>query len=204
MDSTDTLPAHHNYFQYLNCKQQSWVLPDKRQLPIIPERRTSGLSKTLGQNPPEFIQAQSNYRTYPYTPHHPHSPQEMKRSREPEDNIDSDSEVSHPEVSIRPVSKYAGLDLTNEQDGIGANDAAMRCFLPPHKEPLSFRSYEEYESHYQKFHAHRCLDCRKNFPSQHLLGVHIEECHDPLVAVKRDRGDHTVGVHHLPLYCRIF
>lgn len=124
---------------------------------------------------------------------HSHSPQEMKRSREPEDNLDSDSETSQHEVSLRPVSKYTELDLIAEQDTKQLDTAAMRCFLPPHQEPQSFRSYEEYESHYQNFHAHRCLECRKNFPSQHLLGVHIEECHDPLVVIKRDRGEHTVS-----------
>lgn len=129
-------------------------------------------------------------------PHHPHSPQEMKRSREHEDYLDSDSEASQPEVSLRPVSKYTELDPTAERNGQEPDAAAMRCSLPPHKEPLSFRSYDEYESHYQKCHAHRCLECRKNFPSEHLLGIHIEECHDPLIVIKRDRGEHTVGRLH--------
>lgn len=128
-----------------------------------------------------------------HLPHHPHSPQEMKRSREHEDYLDSDSEAYQPEVSLRPVSKYTGLDLTTYSDSPDTGATIMRCSLPPHKEPLSFRSYDEYESHYQKFHAHRCLECRKNFPSEHLLGIHIEECHDPLVVIKRDRGEHTVG-----------
>ncbi|PHH87606.1 hypothetical protein CDD83_8632 [Cordyceps sp. RAO-2017] len=67
----------------------------------------------------------------------------------------------------------------------------MRCTLPPHKHPIGFDSYSEYEAHYQAFHTHRCLECHKNFPSNHLLGVHIEECHDPLVNIQRERGEHT-------------
>jgi len=67
----------------------------------------------------------------------------------------------------------------------------MRCSLPPHKEGLPFRSYEEFEAHYNKSHVNRCVECRKNFPSEHLLGVHIEECHDALAAVQRERGEHT-------------
>ncbi|CEJ89265.1 hypothetical protein VHEMI05118 [[Torrubiella] hemipterigena] len=67
----------------------------------------------------------------------------------------------------------------------------MRCSLPPHKEPLAFRTYPEYEAHYHSFHLNRCIECRKNFPSNHLLGVHIEECHDPLVRVKREQGERT-------------
>ncbi|KAJ4262199.1 hypothetical protein NW757_000464 [Fusarium falciforme] len=67
----------------------------------------------------------------------------------------------------------------------------MRCNLPPHREPLAFKTYDEYEVHYNKSHTNRCLECRKNFPSEHLLNVHIEECHDPLVTVKREKGEHT-------------
>ncbi|KAF4124136.1 ZnF C2H2 [Geosmithia morbida] len=56
---------------------------------------------------------------------------------------------------------------------------------------MTFITYDDYESHYNKFHSNRCLECRRNFPSQHLLGVHIEECHDPLIVVRRDKGEHT-------------
>ncbi len=138
----------------------------------------------------------------------------MKRSREPDQYLDSESslpqDTSHSDVSIRPVSKYTELDLSDgrqlqDSQDFDAATVAMRCSLPPHKECLSFRSYDEYESHYRKFHAHRCLECRKNFPSEHLLGIHIEECHDPLVVVKRDRGEHTVSavtsIFPFPLSC---
>ncbi|KAJ6446363.1 zinc finger domain-containing protein [Purpureocillium lavendulum] len=67
----------------------------------------------------------------------------------------------------------------------------MRCSLPPHKSAISFGSYGEYEAHYHQFHTNRCLECNKNFPSDHLLSVHIEEWHDPLVKVRRDKGEHT-------------
>ncbi|KAK5990255.1 Zinc finger protein [Cladobotryum mycophilum] len=107
----------------------------------------------------------------------------MKRSREPEEHLEPDSQQGHSErftdsnVEIRHVSKITELDsaVTDEQD-----EFAMRCSLPPHKEPLGFRFYSDYEAHYQNFHTNRCLECRKNFPTEHLLGVHIEECHDPL------------------------
>jgi len=68
----------------------------------------------------------------------------------------------------------------------------MRCSLPPHREPLFFATYEDYETHYQKTHTNRCLECRRNFPSAHLLGVHIEEMHDSFAQVMRDRGERTV------------
>lgn len=115
----------------------------------------------------------------------------MKRSREPED-LESGSDS---EVALRPVTKYTELDSAiNSEDDEGNATTTMRCSLPPHKEPQSFTAYSDYEAHYNKFHTNRCLECRKNFPSQHLLGIHIEEFHDPLVVIKRDRGEHTVHI----------
>ena len=69
----------------------------------------------------------------------------------------------------------------------------MRCSLPPHKQTLLFESYEEYEIHYNKIHVNRCVECRKNFPTEHFLTLHIEENHDALVSVRRERGEKTVS-----------
>lgn len=66
----------------------------------------------------------------------------------------------------------------------------MRCSLPPHK-PLSFSTYEDYETHYQKDHTNRCIECGKNLPTGHFLELHIAENHDPIVASKRDAGEKT-------------
>lgn len=121
----------------------------------------------------------------------------MKRSREPEEDLDPDSPsgASHP-ASPHPA-KITGLDSAiDDSDGEDSapQSITMRCSLPPHREPLAFQSYADYEAHYNSFHTNRCLECRKNFPSEHLLGVHIEEIHDPLVRIKRDRGEHTVRI----------
>lgn len=69
----------------------------------------------------------------------------------------------------------------------------MKCFLPPHK-PAFFDSYDEYEVHYQQNHANRCLECGKNFPTEHYLGLHIAENHDPLNETLRERGEKTVSI----------
>ncbi|KAJ5165380.1 Zinc finger C2H2 [Penicillium coprophilum] len=69
----------------------------------------------------------------------------------------------------------------------------MHCSLPPHRETLSFTSYEDYEVHYLQSHVNRCSECSKNFPTGHLLNLHIEENHDPLAAARRARGDKTFG-----------
>ncbi|KAH6624300.1 hypothetical protein B0J18DRAFT_427841 [Chaetomium sp. MPI-SDFR-AT-0129] len=134
----------------------------------------------------------------------------MKRSREPEEDsqgvvapADQDSEAAFagsndgPKRDVGgdvngvapPVAKIAGLDLSDESTS-GSN-IKMHCLLPPHREQLVFSSYEEYETHYRDQHTNRCAECRKNFPSAHLLGLHIEEWHDSFVQVKRERGERT-------------
>ncbi|OAF63415.2 hypothetical protein VC83_00462 [Pseudogymnoascus destructans] len=67
----------------------------------------------------------------------------------------------------------------------------MRCSLPGHRPDLSFHSFDDYEVHYSKTHVNRCVECRKNFPTEHFLSLHQAENHDPLVGVLRDRGEHT-------------
>jgi hypothetical protein len=70
----------------------------------------------------------------------------------------------------------------------------MQCSLPPHRQTLSFATYDDYEIHYNKTHVNRCMECRKNFPTEHFLNLHIEENHDALVSVKRERGEKTVSI----------
>lgn len=123
----------------------------------------------------------------------------VKRSRE-------DSPPSSPSTPISPSSavlrssspsphsvetpahssKY--LQVTPER----SRAAVMKCSLPPHHETLAFSTFEEFEIHYSKFHANRCSECRRNFPTEHFLGLHIEENHDPLNEARRAKGEKTV------------
>jgi len=80
------------------------------------------------------------------------------------------------------------LDLAS---GVKPPSTEMICSLPPHRQTLSFTSYDEYEVHYNKTHVNRCLKCRRNFPTTHFLNLHIEENHDALVSVKKERGERT-------------
>lgn len=73
---------------------------------------------------------------------------------------------------------------------------AMKCSLPPHHETLAFPTFEDFEIHYNKVHANRCTECRRNFPTEHFLGLHISENHDPLEEARRAKGEKTV---RLPL-----
>jgi hypothetical protein len=71
--------------------------------------------------------------------------------------------------------------------------AVMKCSLPPHTETLVFSTFEEFEVHYAKVHAYRCSECRRNFPTEHFLGLHISENHDPLEDARRAKDEKTVS-----------
>ncbi|EFQ24962.1 zinc finger protein [Colletotrichum graminicola] len=118
----------------------------------------------------------------------------MKRSREAEEEqpfsgypADEYSSPGTPEADDR-LAKFTELDPSAET---ALEDFAMKCSMPPHREALTFQSYDEYEAHYVKTHTNRCLECGRNLPSEHLLSVHHEECHDSFAAVRRERGEHT-------------
>lgn len=118
----------------------------------------------------------------------------MKRSREPEADsyvalIGGDDAEANTDSSAdtAPAAKIVELD-PRSNSGVD-----MKCSLPPHKEILIFKTYEEFESHYSKAHSYRCLECGRNLPSAYMLDLHHEECHDTFLALKREKGEHTVS-----------
>ena len=70
--------------------------------------------------------------------------------------------------------------------------ANMKCSLPPHAEVLSFGTCAEFETHYSKVHSNRCAECKRNFPTEHFLMLHITENHDPLNEARKAKGEKTV------------
>lgn len=126
-----------------------------------------------------------------------------KRSREDFEPSAPDSEntgdsavparaITRPAAVAQPASTSSKLIYLDAEGGEAQPVWEMICSLPPHRQTLSFASYEEYEIHYLKTHTNRCTECRKNFPTEHFLNLHIEENHDSLVSVRRERGEKTV------------
>ncbi|KAK7987510.1 hypothetical protein PG989_007825 [Apiospora arundinis] len=128
----------------------------------------------------------------------------MKRPREPEEDssseyssteapsdVDVDDDHDAPTTRSKKGQPSAKIIQVDESAADDSSTVVMRCLLPPHREALAFRSYTDYETHYHKAHSNRCFECRKNFPSDHLLSVHIEEQHDAFAAVLREKGEHT-------------
>ncbi|KAB8210797.1 C2H2 type zinc finger domain protein [Aspergillus parasiticus] len=103
-----------------------------------------------------------------------------------------------PETSSRPSSPAFSITSVERpkkhlSDTANSSTEVMHCSLPPHRETLSFPSYDDYEVHYKQTHVNRCTACGKNFPTDRFLNLHIEENHDPLIAAKKDRGEKTYG-----------
>lgn len=110
-------------------------------------------------------------------------PRARSHSADREIHLPLDAPVIYPE----PPTKYTQLDATYSSP---VHTSSICCTLPPH-EPLAFDTYDDYELHYHKSHVNRCLVCKRNFPTNHYLSLHIIENHDPLSAIRRERGDKT-------------
>jgi hypothetical protein len=127
-----------------------------------------------------------------------------KRSREdfepssPESQSTRESTPGVPPVApLKTLSATPNTPKIVHLDRESGEDPAvleMRCSLPGHRQTLSFTSFEEYDVHYAKTHVNRCVECKKNFPTEHFLNLHIEENHDALVSVRRERGEKTVSI----------
>jgi hypothetical protein len=118
------------------------------------------------------------------------TPSEASSSRAGSSHIHSPER--HPAKFTRTASPEALPGASSKR--------VMECSLPPHSSnPMSFASYAEYDSHYAREHAHRCVECRANFPSEWMLGVHLSERHDAFVAARRDAGEKTVSAKSLSL-----
>ncbi|KDQ61884.1 hypothetical protein JAAARDRAFT_90817, partial [Jaapia argillacea MUCL 33604] len=73
------------------------------------------------------------------------------------------------------------------------------CTLPPTCNPPINRACvlhgtRELEAHYATYHTWVCEEhgCGCVFPGERLLELHQTECHDPLAAVRKDRGEKIV------------
>ncbi|KZT59420.1 hypothetical protein CALCODRAFT_493562 [Calocera cornea HHB12733] len=69
------------------------------------------------------------------------------------------------------------------------------CSLPPtcHRHPAVLGDAQALERHYKTYHTHVCQEkgCMSVFPDQRLLELHFAECHDPIVAIRKERGEKT-------------
>ena len=113
--------------------------------------------------------------------------EDMLSSGSDSPTLSSSAPTDEPEQPVKRLQ----LDPSNVSSASTQNHS-ISCSLPPHAS-VTFPTFEAYEIHYEQHHLHRCTECHKNFPSNHYLQLHISENHDPIIAVKRERGERTVG-----------
>ncbi|KAK2852541.1 hypothetical protein Q7C36_007742 [Tachysurus vachellii] len=65
------------------------------------------------------------------------------------------------------------------------NISEFRCHIAGCKQ--LFDTVEGYEHHYNSLHRHECSSCKRSFPSNRLLDIHILEWHDSLFQVMAER-----------------
>ncbi|KAI0758536.1 hypothetical protein BC629DRAFT_1272162, partial [Irpex lacteus] len=70
------------------------------------------------------------------------------------------------------------------------------CTLPPtcHNRPTPLADTKSLEAHYAMYHRHVCelARCGCVFPDERLLALHQTECHDPIAALRKERGEKIV------------
>ncbi|KAH7890972.1 hypothetical protein F5I97DRAFT_1934071 [Phlebopus sp. FC_14] len=122
-----------------------------------------------------------------------------KRQRTPS-RLSDDPSPSSPMPS-EPINK---LSRTTESSTSSMVDraASLLCTLPPtcnppHNTPTPIANSRDLEIHYAKYHAHVCEQrgCGLVFPEARLLELHQTECHDPLAAVRKERGEKIFACH---------
>ncbi|KAJ4475537.1 hypothetical protein J3R30DRAFT_3500438 [Lentinula aciculospora] len=110
-----------------------------------------------------------------------------------------------PSSPSSPVHKSSRKATTKSTSG-----SSLLCTLPPtcntHSTVLA--DTQELEAHYAKYHAWVCQAtkptggmCGNVFPDARLLELHHTECHDPIAAVRKERGEKIFACFVLPSLC---
>ncbi|KAJ7035589.1 hypothetical protein C8F04DRAFT_1097768 [Mycena alexandri] len=104
------------------------------------------------------------------------------------------SSSSSTSVTAHPTSK-----AQRTTDASTSTVHPLLCTLPPtcNHQPTPIANPKDLETHYATYHAHVCEEpnCDCVFPDARLLEIHQTECHDPLAAVRKDRGEKIFACH---------
>lgn len=96
------------------------------------------------------------------------------------------------------MSKRQRLEEDEDDDtkSLVEPTSSIICSIQP-CENTPFLNYSSYESHVLTNHTHNCLQCKKRFPNENLLEIHIEENHNPFFDIKKDKGRKYIDVSRL-------
>ncbi|PIL25525.1 transcription factor [Ganoderma sinense ZZ0214-1] len=125
----------------------------------------------------------------------------FKRARSPQqqDLSPSPSPIASPTPKLARASATPPPERSTSTSAF--NHTGILCTLPPtcnppHR-PTALAGTRELEAHYAMYHAHVCEQrgCGCVFPDARLLELHQTECHDPLAAVRKERGEKIFECH---------
>ncbi|TBU39331.1 hypothetical protein BD309DRAFT_969932 [Dichomitus squalens] len=127
----------------------------------------------------------------------------FKRARSPQntDLSPSPSPTNSPTPKLARASATPPLAGQPSTSTSAASHSGILCTLPPTcnppNRPTALAGTHELESHYAMYHAHVCEQkgCGCVFPDAWLLELHQTECHDPLAAVRQERGEKIFACH---------
>jgi hypothetical protein len=107
----------------------------------------------------------------------------LKRAK-PDDSASSSGDEQ------QDASKLTRITRANEPN------EGYSCNLPPtcFRKPSVFPTAAALEAHHRSKHAYTCSEpkCSKIFPDERYLTLHLDECHNPLLAIRAERGEKTV------------
>ncbi|ANZ77519.1 BA75_05217T0 [Komagataella pastoris] len=79
-------------------------------------------------------------------------------------------------------------DASNEQKStLIANHTLFRCTLGTCE--AGFTDHSSLNHHLLQYHTYICQSCKKNFPNERFLYLHIQEHHNPFNSIKEERGE---------------
>lgn len=109
-------------------------------------------------------------------------------------------------ISDRTACAGSLRDRTSSAESVKDQNVHYECALeePCSTWPRVFATLAEYEQHYERFHANRCCECARNFPSARFLALHLAEQHDPLREARAARGERTFAcfIESCDKFCR--
>lgn len=97
---------------------------------------------------------------------------------------------SSGDVERQLLTKQVALDLTEDekQQLLDMEDHEREYFCPIVGCGARLNSLEGFEDHYNACHTASCSVCRKAYPTQRLLSIHVSEVHDSYFKAKVARG----------------
>ena len=133
-----------------------------------------------------------------------------------DDDDDSSQTITEPQIALSPDQAAAKVARIASS---ATSQRPLLCTLPPtcnppHNIPTRLANSAALEAHYATYHAHVCEEkgCGAVFPDERLLELvsscgrsraasaqrtsliskHQTECHDPIAAVRKDKGEKIV------------